>query len=65
MRTALLVPAEFLTVRLPERTFVGMRKLMRVFAQVVKAEAGIAIEPIRTVLLPREEPKLLPLTVTV
>ena len=31
---------------------------MRVFAQLANVEEGIAIEPIRTVLLPREEPKL-------
>ena len=59
---ALLVPAEVLTVTLPERTFVGTRNLIMVLDQVVNEE--IATEPIRTELLPREEPKLLPITVT-
>jgi len=59
---ALLVPAEVRTVTLPERTFVGTRNRMRVFDQAVNEDT--LIEPIRTVLLPRDEPKLLPVTVT-
>ena len=61
---ALLVPAEVRTVTLPERTFVGTRNLMRVFDQLANEEEGITTEPIRTVLFPRDEPKLLPVTVT-
>ena len=60
---ALLVPSEVRTVTLPERTFVGTRNRIIVFDHAVNE--GTLIEPIRTELLPREEPKLLPLTVTV
>ena len=61
---ALLVPSEVRTVTLPERIFVGTRNLMRVFDQLANEEEGITTEPIRIVLLPRDEPKLLPVTVT-
>ena len=37
---------------------------MRVFVQLANEEEEIATEPSRTVLLPRDEPKLLPVTVT-
>ena len=39
-----------------------MRNWIRLFDQAVKE--GIAAQPILTVLLPRKEPKLLPVTVT-
>ncbi|MDE2704114.1 MAG: hypothetical protein OXI35_03540 [Gemmatimonadota bacterium] len=42
----------------------GTRNLMRVFDQLANQEEGITTEPIRIVLLPRDEPKLLPVTVT-
>ena len=42
----------------------GMRNRIVLFDQEVNAEEGIATEPIRTELLPREEPKFSPLTVT-
>ena len=42
----------------------GMRNRIRLLDQEVNAEEGITTEPIRTVLLPRDDPKLLPLTVT-
>ena len=61
----MLGPAEVRTVTLPERTFVGTRNRMRVFDQLANEEEGITTEPTRTVLLPRDEPKLLPVTVTV
>ena len=60
---ALLVPSEVRTVTLPERIFVGTRNLIIVFDQAVNEDT--LIEPIRTELLPREEPKLLPVMVTV
>ena len=42
----------------------GMRNRILLFDQLANAEEGIATEPIRTELLPREEPKFSPLTVT-
>ena len=47
---------------LPERIFVGTRNLIMVFDQLANEE--IDCEPIRTELLPRDEPKLIPVTVT-
>ena len=61
---ALLVPFEVRTVTLPERIFVGTRNLIMVFDQLSNQEEGITTEPIRIVLLPRDEPKLIPVTVT-
>ena len=58
----LLVPSDVLTVRLPGGVLRGMRNRIVLFVQEVNAV--IAVEPIRTELLPREEPKLPPLTVT-
>ena len=49
---------------LPERMLVGTRNRIRVFDQLANKEEGTATEPSRTVLLPRDEPKLLPVTVT-
>ena len=42
-----------------------MRNRMLLFDQEANEDEGITTEPIRTVLLPREEPKLLPITVTI
>ena len=61
---ALLVPFEVRTVTLPERIFVGTRTLIMVFDQAVNEEEGITTEPSHTVLLPRDEPKLIPVIVT-
>ena len=58
----LLVPSEVLTLRFPDLVLTGIRNWIRLLDQVVKE--GIAAKPILTELLPREEPKLLPVTVT-
>ena len=58
----LLVPSDVLIVRLPGGVLRGMRNRIVLFVQEVNAV--IAVEPIRTELLPREEPKFSPFTVT-
>ena len=63
-RMALLVPSDVLTVRLPGGVLRGMRNRILLLDQEVNEEEGIVTEPIRTELLPREEPKLPPFTVT-
>ena len=63
-RMALLVPWDVLTVRSPGGVLAGTRNRILLLDQEVNAEEGITTEPIRTELLPRDEPKLLPLTVT-
>ena len=63
-RMALLVPSDVLTVRWPGGVLMGMRNRIALLDQEINAEGGITTEPIRTVLLPREEPKLPPLMVT-
>ena len=63
-RMALLVPSDVLTVRFPGGVLRGIRNRIALLDQEVNEEEGIATEPIRTVLLPREEPKLPPLMVT-
>ena len=61
-RMELLVPSAVLTVRLPGGVLRGTRN--RIDLLVQEENEVIATEPIRTELLPREEPKLPPLTVT-
>ena len=61
----MLVPWDVLTVRLPGGVLMGTRNLIWVSDQLANEAEGITTEPIRTELLPREEPKLLPLTVTI
>ena len=59
---ALLVPSDVLTVRLPGGVLMGIRNRIAPLDQEVNEET--TTEPIRTELLPREEPKLPPLMVT-
>ena len=61
-RTELLVPFVVLIVRLPGGVLRGMRNRIEPFDQEVNEV--IVVEPIRTKLLPRLEPKFSPLTVT-
>ena len=61
-RMELLVPSAVLTVRLPGGVLRGTRN--RIDLLVQEENEVIATEPIRTELLPREEPKFSPLTVT-
>ena len=58
----LLVPSAVLTVRLSGGVLRGTRN--RIDLLVQEMNEVIATEPIRTELLPREEPKFSPLTVT-
>ena len=61
-RMELLVPFVVLIVRLPGGVLMGTRKRIARLDQEVNEVIGT--EPIRTELLPREEPKFSPLTVT-
>ena len=61
-RRELLVPSPVLTVRLPGGVLRGTRNRIDRLDQ--EENEVIATEPIRTELLPREEPKFSPLTVT-
>ena len=61
---ALLVPSDVLTVRLPGGVLREIRNRIVLLDQKINEEAGIATEPSLTELLPRDEPKLPPLTVT-
>ena len=61
-RMELLVPFVVLIVRLPGGVLMGTRNRIALLDQEVNEV--IAVEPIRTELLPREEPKFSPFTVT-
>ena len=63
-RMALLVPSDVRTIRLPGGVLRGMRNSILLFDQEANEVEETTTEPIRTVLLPREEPKLPPLIVT-
>ena len=61
-RMKLLVPSDVLTIRLPDGVLRGMRNRIALLVQEVNEV--IAVEPIRTELIPRLEPKFSPVTVT-
>ena len=58
------MPSDVLTVRLPGGVLTGMRKRILLLDQEVNEVEETTTEPIRTVLLVTEEPKLPPFIVT-